>query len=343
MNFKIIFKKLKSAWELAWSGIYYVYIGYYTLWEFTLLYVNRIAVNFIHKDLLLHLKAKLKRLRKEYLRDGMYVLKEARLPLLNLTEEFSFVCNNVDNTFFVYLKYDDCYDEAKINAFYTLLPEGPYCLRNEQVDVTLNVGDIVLDAGSWIGDFAAYASVKGATTYAFEPTDESYEYLLQTAKLNKNIYPVKKGLGNKKTLGLLLKGDHSGANKIVSGNSVEEGQHVEITTVDDFVKENGLVRVDFIKADIEGYERYMLEGAQETLKKFAPKLAICTYHLPDDPEVLEKLIKNANPAYNVVQKKKETVCLRRTTKVIATSANKGLPHRIRSNERPHRALSPLCR
>ncbi|GHT02290.1 hypothetical protein AGMMS50276_32120 [Synergistales bacterium] len=30
---------------------------------------------------------------------------------------------------------------------------------------------------------------------------------------------------------------------------------------------------------------------------------ICTYHLPDDPEVLADIIKEANPAYNIVQKK----------------------------------------
>jgi hypothetical protein len=61
-----------------------------------------------------------------------------------------------------------------------------------------------------------------------------------------------------------------------------------------------LSQVDFIKSDIEGYERNLLLGAKNTLKKFAPKLAICTYHLPDDPQVLESIIKDANPDYKVV-------------------------------------------
>jgi len=35
------------------------------------------------------------------------------------------------------------------------------------------------------------------------------------------------------------------------------------------------------------------------LKTYAPKLAICTYHLPDDKEVLTKLILQANPDYKI--------------------------------------------
>jgi FkbM family methyltransferase len=260
----------------------------------------------MYKDFLPHAQAKLKRLKKEYLRDGVYVFKEARLPSLEPAYEFV-LPGVIEDTFSVYLRYGDCYDEEKINALYEtfFLSEGPYGLRNEQVDVTVEEGDIVLDAGSWVGDFAAYASAKGAVTYAFEPTDKTYEYLLQTAKLNKNVHPVKKGLGSAKTAGVLrIEASNSGGNAVVA-KPAEGTQPIEITTVDDFVKENGLPRVDFIKADIEGHERYMLEGAQETLKHFAPKLALCTYHLPDDPEVLEKLIKKANPAYRVVQKRKK--------------------------------------
>ena len=78
---------------------------------------------------------------------------------------------------------------------------------------------------------------------------------------------------------------------------------VETISIDDFVRENNLPHVDFIKSDIEGFERNLLKGAQETLKNFAPKLALCTYHLPDDPEIMAGLIKKANPKYNIVQKR----------------------------------------
>ena len=64
-----------------------------------------------------------------------------------------------------------------------------------------------------------------------------------------------------------------------------------MNTIDDYVSENGIVRVDFIKADIEGAERDMLRGVVKILQRFKPKLSICTYHLKDDPEVLESIVK----------------------------------------------------
>jgi hypothetical protein len=75
---------------------------------------------------------------------------------------------------------------------------------------------------------------------------------------------------------------------------------IQITTLDKFAHEQNLKSVNFIKADIEGAERDMLVGASGVLKEFAPKLALCTYHLPDDPEILEGLIVDANPNYRVV-------------------------------------------
>jgi FkbM family methyltransferase len=227
--------------------------------------------------------------------------------LLDSGNEKTFFIDVFEDTFFAYVQYDDCYDEAKMDFYYDLLPEGTYGLRNGLVDVTVKADDVVLDAGSWIGDFAAYASVQGALVYAFEPSVATYGYLLKTAELNKNILPVQKGLGHMKVVATFIHSpDNSGKDTAILERQADIGeQSIKITTIDTFVLENGLTRVDFIKADIEGHERYMLEGAKETLKKFAPKLAICTYHLPDDPEVLAKIIKAANPAYNIVQKRKK--------------------------------------
>jgi hypothetical protein len=54
------------------------------------------------------------------------------------------------------------------------------------------------------------------------------------------------------------------------------------TTIDSFVNEKKLSKVDFIKMDIEGAEMSALEGGIETIRKFRPKLAIAIYHSLDD-------------------------------------------------------------
>ena len=178
---------------------------------------------------------------------------------------------------------------------------------NNKVNVTVKPGDIVIDAGSWIGDFAAYASVKGATVYAFEPTETTFELLKKTAELNGNITPINKGLSDENTdLTLYVNAEgNSGGNALKDKTTEKMIPTSSVSTIrlDDFVRENNLPRVDFIKADIEGFERHMLAGAQETLARFAPKLALCTYHLPDDPQVMAELILKANPKYNIVQKR----------------------------------------
>jgi hypothetical protein len=49
--------------------------------------------------------------------------------------------------------------------------------------------------------------------------------------------------------------------------------------------------------DIEGAERHALAGAQRLLAAHKPRLAICIYHAPDDPEVVPRVVRNANATY----------------------------------------------
>jgi FkbM family methyltransferase len=206
--------------------------------------------------------------------------------------------------FLVHCLYGGNYDKFLVSALGNLCDKGgPYELEDGDFDVRVKSGDIVIDAGAWCGDFGAYAAFKGATTYAFEIAEATFRHLEETAALNAGkILPVRMGLGNScKEMRVFHTGNHVGDRLVSSSPSSDAGEKVEVTTLDAFVQEKKIKKVDFIKADIEGVERDMLEGAAYVLKTFAPKLAICTYHLPDDPQVLRDRILSANPRYKIVQ------------------------------------------
>lgn len=185
--------------------------------------------------------------------------------------------------------------------------EGPY----EYGNVTLKEGDTVLDLGSNLGLFSSVALAKGCCVHAFEPTPALITLLEKTLSLS-----VKKG---EYTIWPYAVADQEGENSFgmfdgengdlkLARNSLfeKEGMNksivVKTISLDKFVADNNIQKIDFIKADIEGAERYMLMGAKRILRDFAPKLALCTYHLPDDPHVMENLILEANPHYIIEHK-----------------------------------------
>lgn len=197
------------------------------------------------------------------------------------------------------------FDFSQIDPF---MVEGPYELNEH---VCINPGDVVLDCGANIGLFSAIASHRGARVLAFEPdVDVARDLLKKTAEFNGN--------GNIDIFQFALS-DTSGKayftpNSIdIGGGKLGDGggnECVSIDTiaVDDFVEQNNIEKIDFIKADIEGAERKLLKGAKNTLFRFAPKLSICTYHNPNDKEVLESIVKESNPAYKIEHRYQKMYC-----------------------------------
>jgi len=215
---------------------------------------------------------------------------------------YAFAHTGFIDSFLISCYHNDNYDASLVDRLDKHMPEGPHCYRKGDFDVSVQKDDVVIDVGAWVGDFSAYASTKGAVCYAFEPSKTTFNVLCKTAELNKNIYPIQKGLSNSVGETSFFHDDIDGKNSIcIAKNENTSIEKISITTLDKFVEEHKLEKVDFIKADIEGAERDLLKGAEQVLKKFAPKLSICTYHLPDDPEVLEKIILEINPDYKVIQ------------------------------------------
>ncbi len=186
------------------------------------------------------------------------------------------------------------------NPYY--VSEGSY----EKFGVTLSEGDYVVDAGANIGMFSVIASgvigTKGII-FAFEPLKEISDILEENAARNNctNIITENKIIGEvNKDVDFYynLETSYNAASKTIKhvGDKVA---HLEQITLDEYVARNNITKIDFIKADIEGAERDLLKGGEETIKRFKPKLALRTYHLPDDKEVLYALVKQYVPEYNV--------------------------------------------
>lgn len=186
-------------------------------------------------------------------------------------------------------------NQELINDMYN---EGPYELGDK---VCLKEGDVVIDCGANLGLFSAIATSKGCIAYAFEPSPSvRQEFLEKTAKKNGGFSIQPYALGEKNGI-VYFEEDckNMGGGLVTSYNSDVK---VEMLTLDYWAEKNSIQRIDFIKADIEGAERYMLKGARRILKELHPKLSICTYHFEDDKEVLEQLILEAEPAYKIEHK-----------------------------------------
>lgn len=183
---------------------------------------------------------------------------------------------------------------------YTTIEEGPY----EFDHVVINKDDVVFDCGANIGSFSALALAKGCELHAFEPIYETFLSLKHNLRhyVKSKQYLNNVGLSNRKGSIDFYINENNGASGYVNSFDSKETMKCNITTIDEYVKENCVQKVDFIKSDIEGAERDMLIGAVNTIRKFKPKLSICTYHSTDDPEIIESIIKNACSDYNIIHK-----------------------------------------
>lgn len=192
--------------------------------------------------------------------------------------------------------------------------------------IEANQGDIVLDAGGCWGDTALYFAHKigeNGKVYSFEFIPDN----IKLFNINKSLNPhlenridlVQKAVSNCSNQTIYYKDNGPGSKIKMSPFEDQTGQAFTIT-IDDFVKENKIEKIDFIKMDIEGAEPIALEGAIETIKKFRPKLAIAIYHSMSDFVNIPNWIMDLNLDYEIfighyTIHLEETICFAKTKSI----------------------------
>lgn len=153
-------------------------------------------------------------------------------------------------------------------------------------------GAIVIDGGLCDGGTAVRFAEMGFKVYGFEMDKENFKVASKVAT-EKNFVAENLGLGSYKHEMTYTHMTNPGASRLDWNGS----ETATITTLDAYVREKNLPRVDFIKLDVEGAELDVLKGAAMTIARFKPILALSAYHKWDDFWTLMNFVKSIRPDY----------------------------------------------
>lgn len=175
------------------------------------------------------------------------------------------------------------------SSFYYFLPE--YYELETQWYIRQFVGPamITIDVGAHVGLLSlllAYQVGPRGKVYSFEPELKNFSSLKRNVELNDLtwVHPFQMALSNKTGEDVLVinVSDASPALKGALGNHLRPAdvsrQTVQTITLDDFVEQEKINRIDLIKIDAEQSEHLVLEGAKRSFEKGIISEAICEIH-----------------------------------------------------------------
>ena len=183
-----------------------------------------------------------------------------------------------------------------INACSVFFPEDWHYYEVQETSIAAD--DIVLDCGAAEGLFSVSVAGRCKRVYAIEPLPRFVEALERTFKRADNVELLPFALCDE-----VGKATMVDAGPLSSMGIRREGVSfdVETSTVDELFYKRG-IPIDFIKADLEGYELLMLEGAENTIRENSPKIAIATYHKKEHESQIRRYLASANNRYQIKTK-----------------------------------------
>lgn len=206
-----------------------------------------------------------KRWMKKYFRSLM-----PEMAYVQIDENFKMFLSMIDISG---PSFDLSYDKQKAFVQYEKADK-------DLIETHIKDGDVFLDIGANIGHFSFYFKLKfpNLDCKLFEPIPWLGECIKNTIEENRlqKIEHYSMALSDKAGnaeffIDTFNDGGHSLLEEKLSGRSKKgRSVKVEVKRLDDF----NFPKVDFIKADVQGAEKFLIKGALSTIKKCKPKMLI---------------------------------------------------------------------
>lgn len=187
---------------------------------------------------------------------------------------------------------------------------------------------VVFDVGANIGMHSLILAEKfpKSIIYSFEPIKETFNFLKKNVEINSlvNMNPHNLAVSNKVGK-LLMTGDEGTGNHIIKTKQ-RNTTAVNTITLDRFVKEKKVTRIDLMKIDVEGAELMVLKGGLETIKKFKPVMVIEIFENWTDrydykPKEIFDLLLSLGYSYRLVESNLARGSIKNITKELEKNQN----------------------
>lgn len=166
---------------------------------------------------------------------------------------------------------------TELRVFKTHEPLATELLRKELKD-----GMVCIDMGSNIGYYAILESKlvgNSGKVIGFEPAPMNFIYLNHNVAANKlsNIETYNTAIGDTDGYVNFLIREQSNSCRVVFSQATNQLDgiatiKVPVKTLDTFIQERQITKVDFIRMDLDGYEYKAYQGMINTIKRFKPAL-----------------------------------------------------------------------
>ena len=158
----------------------------------------------------------------------------------------------------------------------------------------------IIDVGAHKGEYILniLKNFKVKQGYCFEPNPSVFRILQNNIKNKKNIEFINFGVSNssgKIKFNVNIESSSSSINNLneksnyykkkfyllnfFNTSNVTKVIDIEVLTLDNFMKKKGIIQIDLLKIDTEGYEMQVLKGLQDKIKKI--KLIHFEHHFDD--------------------------------------------------------------
>lgn len=201
---------------------------------------------------------------------------------------------------YVYLESGDyLYVPSVVESSHPYRLFDPY-VPEQIISKFCNLGSIVMDIGANMGEWSLHmAKMVGVNgrVFSFEPIPSMVQALEKTVAINNfsQVSISECAISNKTGHSQFFIPFNKDNQAIPSWSRlVPEGEfpvpplvdnpwakvattktiEVQTTTLDRFTSEKSITKLDFIKIDVEGHEKYVIEGGQKTLKTLKPAIIL---------------------------------------------------------------------